>query len=207
MEFVLGRFSHFYIAIAYSNSTFCGAWTPSICEFTWKLSNISGKRAVPLIFYVTVAMLLSICKIHLTHKVGNRLELVTVNLHIRRHPTTDRQVCTVVQVSAYERCVSCIYKINFQELVRGLIGVRVGNVLLLFYMSELNGVTHYCSSQMHLVMYYIDYLYLTLCTDCPHLLIPLSIVKECSRGTKFSPLFSPIKQWVAWQRIEMFTLV
>ena len=34
VEFVLGRFSHFNIAIAYSNSTFCGAWTPSFCEFT-----------------------------------------------------------------------------------------------------------------------------------------------------------------------------
>ena len=32
VEFVLGRFSHFNIAIAYSNSTFCGAWTPSFCE-------------------------------------------------------------------------------------------------------------------------------------------------------------------------------
>ena len=38
VEFVLGRFSHFYIAIAYSNSTFCGSWTPSFSEFTWKLS-------------------------------------------------------------------------------------------------------------------------------------------------------------------------
>ena len=32
MEFVLGRFSHFNIAIAYSNSKFCGAWTP---KFLW----------------------------------------------------------------------------------------------------------------------------------------------------------------------------
>ena len=31
VKFVLGRFSHFNIAIAYSNSTFCGAWTPSFC--------------------------------------------------------------------------------------------------------------------------------------------------------------------------------
>ena len=37
----------FYIAFAYSNSTFCGAWTPSFCEFTWKLSNIVAKRAHP----------------------------------------------------------------------------------------------------------------------------------------------------------------
>ena len=35
--YVLGRFSHFNIAIAHSNSTFCGAWTPSFCAFTWKL--------------------------------------------------------------------------------------------------------------------------------------------------------------------------
>ena len=46
VEFVLGRFSHFYIAIAYSNSTFCGAWTPSFCEPTCKLK-ISAKRAHP----------------------------------------------------------------------------------------------------------------------------------------------------------------
>ena len=41
VEFVLGRFSHFYIAIAYSNSTFCGAWTPSSCEFTQNFSKTS----------------------------------------------------------------------------------------------------------------------------------------------------------------------
>ena len=44
MEFVLGRFSHFNIAIAYSNSTFCGAWTPSFCEFT----QIFSKTSTPL---------------------------------------------------------------------------------------------------------------------------------------------------------------
>ena len=42
-EFVLGRFSHFYIAIAYSNSKFCGAWTPSFCEFTCNF----GKTSTP----------------------------------------------------------------------------------------------------------------------------------------------------------------
>ena len=41
VEFVLGRFSHFNIAIAYSNSTFCGAWTPSFCEFTQNFSKTS----------------------------------------------------------------------------------------------------------------------------------------------------------------------
>ena len=41
VEFVLGRFSHFNIAIAYSNSTFCGAWTPSFCEFTENFSKTS----------------------------------------------------------------------------------------------------------------------------------------------------------------------
>ena len=41
MKFVLGRFSHFNIAIAYSNSTFCGAWTPSFCEFTQNISKTS----------------------------------------------------------------------------------------------------------------------------------------------------------------------
>ena len=32
VEFVLGRFSQFYIAIVYSNSTICDAWTLSFCE-------------------------------------------------------------------------------------------------------------------------------------------------------------------------------
>ena len=38
VEFVLSRFSHFNIAIAYSNFTLFGAWTPSFCEFTRKMS-------------------------------------------------------------------------------------------------------------------------------------------------------------------------
>ena len=37
-------FSHFNIAIAYSNSKFCGAWTPSFCEFTCNF----GKTSTPL---------------------------------------------------------------------------------------------------------------------------------------------------------------
>ena len=41
VEFVLGRFSHFNIAIAYSNSNFCGAWTASFCEFTCNFSKTS----------------------------------------------------------------------------------------------------------------------------------------------------------------------
>ena len=41
VEFVLGRFSHFNIAIAYSNSTFCGTWTRSFCEFTKNFSKTS----------------------------------------------------------------------------------------------------------------------------------------------------------------------
>ena len=49
VKFVLGRFSHFNIAITYSNSTFCGAWTPSFCEFTQIFSKTStpltGRRA------------------------------------------------------------------------------------------------------------------------------------------------------------------
>ena len=47
VEFVLGRFSHFYIAIAYSNSTFCGTWTPSFYEFTWKLSKFQQNEHTP----------------------------------------------------------------------------------------------------------------------------------------------------------------
>ena len=38
MEFVLSRFSHFYIAIAYLIFTFCGACTPSFCELTQNFS-------------------------------------------------------------------------------------------------------------------------------------------------------------------------
>ena len=45
VEFVLGRFSHFNIAIAYTTSTFCGTWTPSFCEFT----QIFSKTSTPLV--------------------------------------------------------------------------------------------------------------------------------------------------------------
>ena len=41
VEFVLGRFSHFNIAITYSNCTFCGAWTSTFCEFTQNFSKTS----------------------------------------------------------------------------------------------------------------------------------------------------------------------
>ena len=41
VEFVLGRFSDFNIAITYSNSKFCGARTPSFCEFTSNFSKTS----------------------------------------------------------------------------------------------------------------------------------------------------------------------
>ena len=44
VKFVLGRFSHFNIAISYSNSTFCGAWTPSFCEFTQIFSKTSTSQ-------------------------------------------------------------------------------------------------------------------------------------------------------------------
>ena len=54
VEFVLGRFSHFYIAIAYSNSTFCGAWTPSFCEFTQNFS----KTSTPLSSFENVQYLI-----------------------------------------------------------------------------------------------------------------------------------------------------
>ena len=47
MEFVLGRFSHFNIEIAYSNSTFCGTWMPRFCEFTWKLSTFRQNEHTP----------------------------------------------------------------------------------------------------------------------------------------------------------------
>ena len=47
MESELGRFSHFYVAIAHSNSTFHGAWTPSFCEFTWKLSKFQQNEHTP----------------------------------------------------------------------------------------------------------------------------------------------------------------
>ena len=44
---LLGRFSHFYIAIAYSNSTFRGVWTPSFCELTWKLLKFQQNEHTP----------------------------------------------------------------------------------------------------------------------------------------------------------------
>ena len=52
VEFVLGRFSHFNIAIAYSNSKFCGAWTPSFCEFTCNLSKTSTPQETYLEYCV-----------------------------------------------------------------------------------------------------------------------------------------------------------
>ena len=36
-----------YIAIAYSNSIFCGTWTPSFCEFTEKLSKFQENEHTP----------------------------------------------------------------------------------------------------------------------------------------------------------------
>ena len=57
MDFVLGTFSDFYIPITYSNSTLCGAWTISFCEFTENfgntstpmgVSNLCEERGVPL---------------------------------------------------------------------------------------------------------------------------------------------------------------
>ena len=47
VKFVLGRFSHFNIAIAYSNSTFCGTRTPSFCEFTQIFSKTSTPLGTP----------------------------------------------------------------------------------------------------------------------------------------------------------------
>ena len=49
VEFVLGRFSHFYIATAYSNFTFFDAWTPSFCEFTGKMSKFQQNDHIPYI--------------------------------------------------------------------------------------------------------------------------------------------------------------
>ena len=40
-------FHSFCTAIAYSNSTFCGTWTPSFCEFTWKLSTFQQNEHTP----------------------------------------------------------------------------------------------------------------------------------------------------------------
>ena len=47
MEFVLGRFSYFKIEIAYSNSTFCGTWSPSFLWVHLKTVKISAKRSPP----------------------------------------------------------------------------------------------------------------------------------------------------------------
>ena len=45
VEFLLGRFLHLYIAVAYSNSTFRGVCTPSFCEFTQNFSKTSTPQA------------------------------------------------------------------------------------------------------------------------------------------------------------------
>ena len=47
MEFVLGSFSCFNIEIAYSNFTFCGAWTPGFFAFRWKLSEFQQNKHTP----------------------------------------------------------------------------------------------------------------------------------------------------------------
>ena len=46
MEFVLGTFWKLYIPITYSNSTLCGAWTTSFCEFTENFGNTSTPMGV-----------------------------------------------------------------------------------------------------------------------------------------------------------------
>ena len=47
MEFVLGSFSCFCIEIAYSNFNFCGTWTSSFFEFTWKMSTFQENEHTP----------------------------------------------------------------------------------------------------------------------------------------------------------------
>ena len=47
VEFMLGSFSCFYIDIAYSNFTFCGAWTPSLFACRWKLSKFQENEHIP----------------------------------------------------------------------------------------------------------------------------------------------------------------
>ena len=42
-------FSCFNIEIANSNFTFCGAWTPSFCVFSWKLSQIQENEHTPVL--------------------------------------------------------------------------------------------------------------------------------------------------------------
>ena len=54
---MLGRFSHFNIAIAYSKSTFCGAWTPSFCEFTGKLCKFQENEHTPVINILVIAQM------------------------------------------------------------------------------------------------------------------------------------------------------
>ena len=53
MEFVLSSFSCFNIEIAYSNFTFCGAWTPSFFAFRWKLSKFQENAQTPDNFDIT----------------------------------------------------------------------------------------------------------------------------------------------------------
>ena len=49
MEFVLGRFSNFYIAITYSNFTFCGVWTPSFVSSHEICKNFSRTSISPTV--------------------------------------------------------------------------------------------------------------------------------------------------------------
>ena len=44
---MLSRFSCFNIEIAYSNFTFCGAQTPSLCTFRWKMSKFQETKHTP----------------------------------------------------------------------------------------------------------------------------------------------------------------
>ena len=47
MDFVLGSFSRFNIEIAYSNFTFCDAWTPKFLSFKWKMSKFQLNEHTP----------------------------------------------------------------------------------------------------------------------------------------------------------------
>ena len=68
VEFVLGRCSHFNIAIAYLNSKFCGAWTPSFCEFTWNFSKTSTPLDFTMVIYEKNIFEAHINSLYIWHK-------------------------------------------------------------------------------------------------------------------------------------------
>ena len=89
VDFVLGRFSHFNIAIAYSNSKFCGAWVPSFCEFTCNFD----KTSTPLVNKELVA--LGVVEVGLSMNVWTYFWWVSLAIGGRSYPLESTLACCV----------------------------------------------------------------------------------------------------------------